>query len=79
MTLAAFAEATQKQNQAFRDHYDVGEEEETEPAELAVVILSIHNIVRESGPGYIADVVKFSGDEFQDLFNMVRRYLCQSG
>jgi hypothetical protein len=66
-------------NQAFRDHYDVGQEEETEPAELAVPILSIHNNARESGPGYMAEAVKFSWEEFQDLFNMVRRSLRQSG
>jgi hypothetical protein len=79
MTLAAFVEATQKRNQAFQDHSDVGEEEEPEPAEPAVPIFSIHNIVREYGPGYIAEAFKFSWDEFQYLFDMVRQSLRQSG
>jgi hypothetical protein len=79
ITLAAVVEATQKRNQAFRDHHDVSEEEETGPAEPAVPIFSIHNIIRGSGPGEIVEAVKFSWDEFQDLCNMVRRYLRQSG
>jgi hypothetical protein len=78
MILAAFVEATEKRSQAFRGSYDVPEEED-DPSEPDGPIFSIREIIRESGPSDIADAIEFSWDEFQELFNIVERFIRQSG
>lgn len=62
----------------FRRDFD-DSNDEGEPADPAVPPFSIHDMVLQRGPEYIANVITFTWEEFQELFTLIHASLDQVG
>jgi hypothetical protein len=75
MSLEAFIEAAERRREAQRERQMIESEEEDDAVLLEEPLFSIAAIVEERGPLYVTNSIRFFWEEFQLLFDLVRRSL----
>jgi hypothetical protein len=79
MSLEAFIEAAERRREAERERQLIKSEEEDHAVRREEPLSSIAAIVKERGPLYATNSIRFSREEFQVLFDLVRRSLGRKG